>query len=44
MTPESNAQELALTAQEVGAEVIRGTVRYPSEMGDIAVGAVDIGQ
>ena len=37
-------EELALIAQEIGAEVIRGPVRYPSEMGDIAVGDVDIGE
>jgi len=40
----SNAEELAVIAQEIGAEVIRGPVRYPSEMGDIEVGGVDIGE
>ena len=44
MTLKSNAEELALTAQEIGAEVIRGPVRYPSETGDIEVGGVDIGE
>jgi hypothetical protein len=39
-----NTDELALIAQEIGAEVIRGPVRYPSELGDIAVGGVDIGE
>ena len=43
MTLESNAEELALIAQEIGAEVIRGPVRYPSETGDIEVGGVDTG-
>ena len=28
MTLKSNAEELALIAQEIGAEVIRGAVRY----------------
>ena len=44
MKVRSNAEELAIIAQEIGAEVIRGPVRYPSEMGDIAVGDVDIGE
>jgi len=39
-----NANELALIAQEIGAEVIRGPVRYPSETGDIEVGGVDVGE
>ena len=39
-----NAKELALMAQEVGAEVIRGPVRYPGKLGDIEVGGVDIGE
>ena len=30
MTLKTNAEELALIAQEIGAEVIRGTVRYPA--------------
>ena len=44
MTLKDNAEELALVAQEIGAQVVRGPVRYPSEMGDIAVGEVDIGE
>ena len=44
MTLKSNAQGLALVAQEIGAEVIRRPVRYPSESGDIQVGGVDIGE
>ena len=44
MTLKSSAKELALIAQEIGAEVIPGPVRYPSEMGDIPVGGVDIGE
>jgi hypothetical protein len=39
-----NTEELALIAQEVGAEIIRGPVRYPSESGDFAGGGVDIGE
>ena len=42
MTLKSNAEELALIAQEIGAEVIRGPVRYPGKLGDIEVGGVDI--
>ena len=44
MIRKSNAEELALIAQEIGAEVIRGPVRYPSDTGDIEVGGVDIGE
>jgi len=44
MTLKSNVEELALMAQEIGAEVIIGPVRYPSESGDIEVGGVDIGE
>ena len=40
----SNAEEVALIAQEIGAEVIRGPVRYPGRLGDIEVGSVDIGR
>jgi len=40
----SNTEELALIAQEIGAEVIRGPVRYPGKLGDIEVGGVDIGE
>ena len=44
MTLKSNAEELADIADEIGAEVIRGPVRYPSDTGDIEVGGVDIGE
>jgi hypothetical protein len=37
-------QLLALIAEEIGAEVIPGPVRYPSDSGDIEVGGVDIGE
>ena len=40
----SHAAELALIAQEIGADVIRGPVRYPGKLGDIEVGSVDIGE
>ena len=41
-TLKTDADELALIAQEIGAEVIRGPVRYPGKLGDIEVGGVDI--
>jgi len=44
MARQDNAEELALMAQEIGAQVIRGAVRYPSESGDIEIGGVDIGE
>ena len=44
MVRADNAEELALIAEEIGAEVIRGPVRYPSETGGIEVGGVDIGE
>jgi hypothetical protein len=44
MVVRQNAEELAAMAQEIGAEVIRGQVRYPSRTGDIEVGGVDIGE
>jgi hypothetical protein len=44
VTFKSNADELALIAQEMGAKVIRGPVHYSSEAGDIEVGGVDIGE
>lgn len=34
MTLKPNADELALTAQEIGAEVIRGTLRHLGHQGD----------
>lgn len=39
-----NAEGLATIAQEIGADVIRGEVRYPSNSGDIEVAGVDIGE
>ena len=44
MTLKFNAEELALIAQEKGAEVTRGPVRYPGQLGDIEVGGVDTGE
>lgn len=44
MVVRENAEELATMAQEIGAQVIRGQVRYPSNTGDIEVGGVDIGE
>ena len=44
MTLKSNTEELALIAEEIGAEAIRGPVRYPGKLGDIEVGGVDIGE
>ena len=44
MTLKTNAEELALMAQEIGAEVIRGPVRYPSDLGDVEVDGVGIGK
>lgn len=37
MTVKPNAQELALIAQAMGAEVIRGPVGYPGHLADIEV-------
>ena len=44
MVVRENAEELATIAQEIGAEVIRGQVRYPSNTGEIEIGGVDIGE
>ena len=44
MTLKFNAEELALIAQEKGAEVTRGPVRYPGQLGDIEIGGIDIGE
>jgi len=35
MALQSNSEELALMAQEIGAEVISGPVSYHGEMGDV---------
>jgi hypothetical protein len=42
MTLKSNAEELALVAQEIGAEVIRGPVRYPGRGGGFDIGETDL--
>jgi len=38
----ANAEELSTIAQEVGAEVLRGSLRYPSEGGGWQLGDVDL--
>ena len=38
----SNTDELALVAEEIGAEVIRGTVRYPGREGGLDVGDFEV--
>lgn len=43
MTLKSNAEELALIGQEIGAEVIRGPVRYPGREGGLDLGGTDSG-
>ena len=40
----ANANEIANFAQETGAEVIRGTLRYLSETGKWQLGEVDLGE
>ena len=40
----ANAEELANIAQETGAEVLRGALRYPSETGGCQVGNVDLSE
>ena len=40
----ANAEELANIAQETGAEVLRGALRYPSETGNWQLGDVDLGE
>jgi len=42
MTLRSNAEERALIAQEVGAEVIRGAVGYRERWGGFDIGDVEI--
>jgi hypothetical protein len=44
MTLRSNVEELSAIAEEIGAEVIRGPVRYPGKLGGTDVGGVDIGE
>jgi len=38
----ATAQELATIAQETGAEVLRGALRYPSESGGWQLGDIDL--
>ena len=40
--PPANAEELATIAQETGAEVLRGALRYPSESGGWQLGELDL--
>ena len=40
----ANAEELANIAQETGAEVLRGALRYPSESGGWRLGDVDLSE
>jgi hypothetical protein len=40
----ANAEELANIAEETGAEVLRGALRYPSESGGWQLGDVDLGE
>lgn len=44
MVIRENAEELAVIAEEIGAQVIRGGVRYPGRQGGFEVGKVDIEQ
>jgi hypothetical protein len=40
----ANAEELVSIAEETGAEVLRGALRYPSESGGWQLGDVDLGE
>jgi hypothetical protein len=40
----ANVEELVNIAKEIGAEVIRGPLRYPSETGGWQLGDVDLGE
>lgn len=42
MVIRDNAEELAVIAEQIGAQVIRGAVRYPGREGGFEVGEVDI--
>ena len=44
MVIRENAEELASIAEEIGAEVIRGALRYPGREGGFEIGDVDIGE
>ena len=40
----ANAEELANIAQETGAEVVRGPLRYPRDRGGWQLGEIDLGE
>jgi hypothetical protein len=40
----ANVEELATIAQETGAGVLRGALRYPSESGDWQLGELDLSE
>ena len=40
----ANAEELATIAAEAGADVLRGSLRYPSDTGSWQLGDVDLGE
>ena len=40
----ANVEELATIAQETGAEVLRGALRYPSESGGWQLGDLDLSE
>ena len=39
-----NAQELAIIASEIGADVLQGILRYPSETGGYQLGDTDLSE
>jgi hypothetical protein len=40
----ANAHELALIASEIGADVLKGDLRYPSETGAWQLGDLDLSE
>jgi len=40
----ANAEELVSIAEETGAEVLHGALRYPSESGGWQLGGIDLGE
>lgn len=40
----NNSQELVTIAGEIGADVLTGTLRYPSDTGSWQLGAIDLGE
>lgn len=44
MIDPANASELSNIAQEIGAEIIEGDLRYPSDTGGWQVGAIDLSE